>query len=107
MKDYTQGSEELKNSRAKKMMLWFGMVSLGMSFAGFTSSWIVSMTRKDWLKEMELPQAFFISLGVIILSSITMHFAKKSVQQEKQKQGMLLLISTFVLGVVFPVARIS
>ncbi len=101
MKDYTDGTEELKHQRAKKMMLWFGMVSLGMSFAGFTSSYIVSKSRRDWLQDMELPSAFYWSLLVIVLSSVTMHFAKKSVQKEKSKEGMLLLITTFLLGLLF------
>lgn len=101
MKDYTQGTNEMKTRRAKKMMLWFGIVSLGMSFAGLTSSYIVSKSRKDWLQDMELPPAFFWSLLVIVLSSITMHFAKKSVQNEKSREGLLLLLATFSLGILF------
>ena len=34
-----------KTKRAKKMMLWFGLISLGMSFAGLTSAYIVSKER--------------------------------------------------------------
>lgn len=101
MKDYTLGEEEMKVSRAKKMMLWFGIVSLGMSFAGFTSSYIVSRTRRDWLKDMELPQAFYISLAVIVLSSLTIHFAKKNIQKGESKRGMWLLLATFLLGALF------
>ena len=101
MKDYTRGTEEIKTRRAKKMMLWFGIVSLGMSFAGFTSSYIVSRTRRDWLKDLELPQAFYFSLATIILSSITIHFAKVFVKNEENRKGMLLLLLTFLLGVLF------
>ncbi|GAB5401716.1 MAG: cytochrome c oxidase subunit 3 [Aureisphaera sp.] len=101
MEDYSKGTEELKHRRAKKMMLWFGMVSLGMSFAGFTSSYIVSKNRKDWLQDLELPQAFFWSLLVILISSVTMHVAKIMVQRNKSKEGMGLLILTFLLGLLF------
>lgn len=101
MKDYTDGSEEIKIRRARKMMLWFAIVSLGMSFAGFTSSYIVSRTRRDWLKELELPQAFYISLGIIILSSFTIHFAKVFVKNEENRKGMRLLLVTFLLGILF------
>jgi len=99
--DYTEGTEELKVNRAKKMMLWFGIVSLSMSFAGFTSAYVVSRTRPDWLGDFELPQAFYISLGVIILSSITIHLAKVYIKKEANSKAMLLLIATFLLGVVF------
>ena len=87
--------------RAKKMMLWFGMISLGMSFAGLTSAYVVSKERPDWLTDFQIPQAFYISLLVIVLSSITFHFAKNSVVAQESKKGMGLLIITFLLGSVF------
>ena len=34
-----------KNARAKKMMLWFGMISMTMTFAGLTSAYVVSSSR--------------------------------------------------------------
>lgn len=99
--DYTEGTEELKRRRAKKMMLWFGIVSLSMSFLGFTSAYIVSSKREDWLDNFELPQAFYFSLAVIILSSFTMHLAKTFVKREKHSLGTLLLWVTFILGGLF------
>ncbi len=99
--DYTQGTEEAKQRRAKKHMLWFGIVSLSMTFAGFTSAYVVSKERPDWLENLEIPQAFFISLALIIVSSITMHFAKKNVVAERNRTGSLLLWATFLLGVAF------
>jgi heme/copper-type cytochrome/quinol oxidase subunit 3 len=99
--DYTDGSEELKKRRAKKMMLWFGIISLSMSFLGFTSAYIVSSKREDWLDNFQIPQSFYISLAVIVLSSITMHFALRNVKREHNKAGMYLLLTTFVLGAIF------
>ncbi len=89
--------------RAKKMMLWFGMISLSMSFAGLTSAYVVSSKREDWLSDFQIPEAFYLSLAVIIFSSITFFFAKKSVMAQENKKGMILLITTFLLGVVFVV----
>ncbi len=99
--EYTERTQETKIRRAKKMMLWFGIVSLSMSFAGLTSAYVVSKERPDWLTDFEIPQAFYISLAAILISSITMHFAKKMVQKEQNRNGMLLLVATFILGVVF------
>ena len=101
MKDYTEGSIDVKTIRAKKMMLWFGIISLGMSFAGFTSAYIVSRSGEGWLTDLQLPQAFFLSLVVIVLSSVTMHFAKVLVAKEEQTTGMLLLLVTFLFGLAF------
>ncbi len=99
--DLTEGSIEQKNRRAKKMMLWFGIVSLIMGFAGWTSAYIVSSKRDDWISDLELPQAFFISTAIIILSSVTYFMAKLAVGRNNQKQGTLFLLATLALGISF------
>jgi cytochrome c oxidase subunit 3 len=82
-------------------MLWFGIISLVMSFAGLTSAYVISKSRKDWLTDFEIPQSFYISLIVIIVSSFTFHFAKKSIQKNENKLGMSFLLITLLLGVSF------
>ncbi|MEC7772660.1 MAG: cytochrome c oxidase subunit 3 [Bacteroidota bacterium] len=99
--DLTQGTVEEKNRRAKKMMLWFGIVSLIMGFAGWTSAYIVSSKREDWVSDLELPSAFFISTAMIILSSVTYLIAKRSVAKNNQKMGTIFLLVTLVLGITF------
>ena len=99
--DLTQGTAEEKNKRAKKMMLWFGIVSLIMGFAGWTSAYIVSSKREDWVSDLELPSAFFISTAMIIMSSITYLIAKKAVAKNNQKNGTIFLLVTLALGITF------
>lgn len=99
--DYTEQTEQEKVIRSKKMMLWFGIISLSMMFAGLTSAYIVSKERKDWLTDFELPQAFYISTAVIVLSSITMHLAKINIQKQKAQQGKIFLVATLILGSAF------
>jgi cytochrome c oxidase subunit 3 len=99
--DLTTGTLGDKNSRAKKMMLWFGMGSIVMTFAGLTSAYVVSKARPDWLSDFQIPTAFYISTAVIVLSSITMQFAKNSVQKEKHDIGKVLLLATLFLGIAF------
>ncbi|HBU76749.1 MAG TPA: cytochrome oxidase subunit III [Muricauda sp.] len=99
--DLTQGTAEEKNKRAKKMMLWFGIVSLIMGFAGWTSAYIVSSKREDWVSDLELPSAFFVSTAMIILSSITYFIARKSVSNNNQKMGTICLLITLALGITF------
>jgi cytochrome c oxidase subunit 3 len=103
--DNTNNTEDQKINRAKKNMLWFGMISLTMSFAGLTSAYVISRERKDWLTDFEIPQSFYLSLAVIILSSITFYLAKKRVVKEENRIGMGLLIATFVLGVLFVILQ--
>ncbi len=99
--DLTEGTQKEKNDRAKKMMLWFGIVALIMSFAGWTSAFVVSSSREDWLADFQLPNAFTISAIIIIISSLTFIIAKKSLINNKRKATTLWLIVTFILGVIF------
>ena len=99
--DLTQGTLQEKQGRAKKMMLWFGIISLVMSFAGWTSAFVVSSARPDWLKDFVLPNAFIISTIVIIISSITFILAKRALKNNNRQQTTVWLLTTLVLGVVF------
>ncbi len=99
--DLTQGSFEEKNKRAKKMMLWFGIASLIMSFAGWTSAFVVSRTRKDWLKGYELPDAFMWSVIIILLSSVTFVLARRALKSNKHQLTTIYLITTLMLGIIF------
>jgi cytochrome c oxidase subunit 3 len=99
--DLTEGTIQEKNIRAKKMMLWFGIISLIMSFAGWTSAFVVSSSREDWLKDFVLPDAFLISTLIIIISSITFILAKKAIQKNNRSQTTLFLFLSFFLGLFF------
>ena len=101
--DLTEGTEETKKNRAKKNILWFGIISLTMSFAGLTSAYVVSKERPDWISSFEMPQAFYVSLVLIIASSFTVFFALRSIKKQQNALGMFLLITTFLLGVLFVV----
>lgn len=99
--DLTQGTFQEKHSRAKKMMLWFGIISLVMSFAGWTSAFVVSSSREDWMKDFVLPNAFLISTILVVLSSVTFILSKRALQNSQRQKATVLLLVTFGLGVAF------
>lgn len=99
--DLTEGTFEEKNIRAKKMMLWFGIGSLIMSFAGLTSAVIVSSKRPDWLKDFQLPNAFIISTIIIIVSSLTFILAKRALKKNVRQSTTFWLLITLALGIAF------
>ena len=74
-------NERERKSRTKKMMLWFGMISMAMTFAGLTSAYVVSSSRADWLESFDLPAVFTYSTLTIVLSSITFYLAKRNLKQ--------------------------
>jgi len=93
--------EYLQKSKTYKMFMIFGMISIVMIFAGLTSAFIVSKSRKDWLQDFEMPQTFLISTILLLVSSLTYWLAKKMIKSEKNSQGMILLLLTLILGVFF------
>ncbi|MFY0712453.1 heme-copper oxidase subunit III [Seonamhaeicola sp. NFXS20] len=99
--DLTQGTPIEKKARAKKMMLWFGIISLIMSFMGWTSAFIVSSSRPDWLKDFVLPDAFIISTIIIVISSLAFIMAKKALKQNNKQSTTLWLLVTLALGITF------
>ncbi|WP_116789586.1 cytochrome c oxidase subunit 3 [Flavobacterium psychrotrophum] len=90
-----------RSARSKKMLMWFAMVSIFMTFAGLTSAYVVSASRPDWLKDFKIPDAFLISTILIVLSSFTFHFAKNAVKKGNHNGATGLLLTTLALGVGF------
>jgi len=94
--------KELTVGRKKsaKPMLWVSMISMVMFFAGLTSAYVISMRRDDWVT-FDLPDAFYISTILIILSSITISMSQRFIKKGKRELSIVLLIITFVLGIAF------
>lgn len=96
-------AQELYERKAKsyKLLLLFGMISILMIFAGFTSAYVVSKSRPDWLHDFVLPSAFAWSTGVLVLSSVTFYMALRAIKSGKDKQTSSFLVTTLVLGLTF------
>lgn len=99
--DLTQGTHHQKAGRAKKMMLWFGIISMAMMFAGLTSAYVVSKNRPDWISDLQLPGSFYWSTIAIVLSSITIFLAEKAVKKNKRSAATGFLWTTLGLAAVF------
>ncbi|MEB3801808.1 heme-copper oxidase subunit III [Flavobacterium columnare] len=99
--EITIQEERQKQVRSYRLILLFGMLSMFMMFAGLTSAYLVSASRKDWVHDMVLPPAFVISTIVIVLSSITIHLAKLAIRKDNRSKTSLYLGLTFVLGLIF------
>jgi cytochrome c oxidase subunit 3 len=94
-----------RTSRSYKLILLFAMVSMFMMFAGLTSAFVVSKSRADWLKDFQLPTAFYYSTAVILGCSITFHLAKKAIQKDNSRLTTSMLLLTLALGILFVVLQ--
>lgn len=92
--------EYSENKKAHEPLLWIGLVSIIMFFAGLTSAVIVSSTSASW-KFFSLPTTFWHSSIVIVLSSITYQFGYYSIKKNKLYSAKLLFITTLFLGFLF------
>ena len=97
----TAEEQKSRTNRSYKLILLFAMASMTMMFAGLTSAFVVSKSRADWLKDFQLPPAFYYSTAVIIGCSITFYLAKKAIQKNNQNATSIYLLLTLGLGLLF------
>lgn len=97
----TPDEHKLRKARSYKLLLLFAIISMIMMFAGLTSAFVVSKSRADWLKDFQLPTAFYFSLAVIMISSLTFHLAQKAIKKDNQKATTSFLLITLGLGILF------
>src|SRR5690554_156343 len=87
-------------AKVKKNLVWIVLFRSCMMFAGFTSAYIVSMGDSFWVK-VDIPQAFFVSTALIVLSSIVLVFANKSAKSGNISRARMLIVATLLLGIGF------
>lgn len=83
-----------------KFALWIAMASITMMFGAFTSAYLVRRASGNWL-EFELPQIFFVSTIVLLISSLFLHMSYKSFIGGQESRYKSTLIISFILGVAF------
>jgi len=83
-----------------KFTLWIALGSLVMMFAGLTSAFIVKSNQVGW-KPVSLPNVFWISTIVIVISSATIIAAQRAFKNRNLATYRLLMIVTLLLGITF------
>jgi len=101
----TTEEHKARTARSYKLLLWFAMMSMTMMFAGLTSAYVVSQSRADWLKNFELPSAFYFSTIAILGCSVTFHLAKKAIQKDEQTKTTYFLLATLALAIGFVILQ--
>ena len=96
-----------RKARSAKLLLLFAMGSMTMMFAGIVSAVVVSKSREDWMKDLQLPTAFYFSTLTIILCSFTFHLAKKAIQKNNRLATTNFLLLTLALGISFVILQLK
>lgn len=88
----------LIHNRSLKQLLWIGIGSIIMFFAGLTSAYVVRKPQGNWV-DFLLPDWFMYSTIIIVLSSVTLVIAKKTINNQKTSSNFIL--ATFFLAMLF------
>lgn len=94
---------EIKD-KAMRSLLWLGIVSITMLFAGLTSAYIVRQGEGKWV-EFALPKLFTVSSVIILISSFTMQWALNLVRKNEIKKFRTALLITLMLGCGFVISQ--
>ncbi len=88
----------------KKFAMWLFIASVLMLFAAFTSAYIVRRAEGNWVY-FELPDLFYYSTVIILLSSITMQWAYFAVKKDNLEMVKVGVGVTALLGVAFVIVQ--
>jgi cytochrome c oxidase subunit 3 len=97
-------NKQLLKVKATKGLLWFGLISITMLFAGLTSAYIVRQGEGKWV-QFAMPGLFRISTLLIVLSSITMQWSVISAKKNNLKNLKLAISLTVLLGIGFVISQ--
>jgi cytochrome c oxidase subunit 3 len=100
----TISESQIKKERVNRNMLYIGIFSIVMLFSGLTSAYIVAEADGRWI-QFELPFMFWISTGIILISSASMNWAIISIKKNQYKNLKTALLLSIVLGLVFCVTQ--
>lgn len=101
-RDYSDELAPNVQEQMKKNLVYVGIFSVVMIFAGLTSAYIVSMGDTFWVK-YPFPTAFWVSTAFIILSSILYQWAISLGKARKINQLRTAMLLTLVSGILFAV----
>lgn len=87
-----------------KLLMWIAIASICMMFAGWTSAFLVRKAQGNWLL-FSMPTSFWISTGVVLLSSLTMFLSIKEFKNNNITKFKLLFNTTTLLGIAFMVLQ--
>lgn len=99
-------TEESSGPGTTKALLWLGIVSIVMLFAGLTSAYIIRQAKGEWLA-FDLPSQFYTSTVIILVSSATLFWALNAAKKDNYPSVIRGLAITFFLGIGFIFSQVS
>ena len=92
--------QETLSMNPRKFIMWLFIVSIIMLFAAMTSAYLVRRAEGNWL-EYDIPTVFTYSSIVMVISSLTMHWAYLAAKKDNFGSLKIAITITFALGMAF------
>lgn len=90
---------------AYRVTMWVVIAAIVMMFAALSSAYIILSIDTD-RRPVAMPRMFFVSTGIIVLSSFTIETAKRSLKRGNRTRHLRWIIATLVLGLLFLTAQL-
>ena len=90
--------------KIKKSLLWFGIFSIIMLFAGITSGYFVARKSSFWV-DLQLPAYFLWSTITVIISSGLLYLAAVQIKNNKTGIAKGLIGLSFIFGTIFGITQ--
>ena len=84
----------------QKFLMWLLIIASIMLFGAVTSAIIVSSADSPWI-DFEMPNQFYISTVIVLLSSLTAQMAFINAKKDNLNMIKVFSAATFILGIVF------
>jgi len=84
----------------KKFIVWLFIATIVMLFAALTSAYLVKQGEGYWLR-FDLPEMFWITSLILILSSISLQIAYHTAKKDHLNKIKIYLAITLLLGLAF------
>ncbi len=97
--------------RKYRIGMWVGLASIVMLFASLTSAYVIRQIQglgdevSDWVR-IDIPAALWFNTAVILISSLTLEFARRALKLERYARFKRLISVTTLLGVVFLIGQV-
>ncbi len=90
-----------------RITTWVILASIIMMFAALSSAYIILSTGSgSEFRPVSVPRMFFVSTGIILLSSLSFETAKRSLKQAETAKYLRRLGLTLMLGLLFLAAQV-
>jgi cytochrome c oxidase subunit III len=94
------GSKRKFSPAKYRITMWVIIAAIVMMFAALSSSYIF-LAGGESRQHVAMPPLFFLSTGIILVSSLTLERAKRSLKQEHSDRYVRWLSATLALGLSF------